>query len=338
MSELLGQVIGGRYRILEELDRGQKSLVYRAEQLQVHDRSCAIKVLRAGLMDLDAEVRLEREVELLSRLRSPNIVRILDTGRLEDGRRYLVTELLRGLPLSKIMQDRQPLPLKRALKIFQGVISGLADAHSEGIIHRDLQPNNLFLIQLPDGGEHAILLDFGLSREARDNTDLTTMGALIGTPTHMAPEQFRGGSANTHTDLYAAGILLYRMIVGEPPFTALASVPPEVSNLPSVLRIGWMHLCSPAPAIPELPPKIAALLRSLLAKEPDERPESARRVLAQLSEISVGEETSPRLSPLSESSAEKTLVQKPRSSGPSAQILLAILILLMGLSLLLLIL
>lgn len=291
---LLGSVLDGRYRIRSPLGRGRAAAVFRAEQVHLHDRACAVKVVSPGLIDSDASARLEREAGLIARLRSPHIVRLLDRGATEDGRPYLVTELLEGHSLEAELRDRRPMPARRAIAIIDAVLAALEEAHAHGVVHRDLHPGNVFLVAAPAGREHVVVLDFGLGKAldaspyATRDEALTTWGARIGTPTHMAPEQFEGKVIDTRADLYAVGVLIYRLLSGEPPFSALADVPIEVRALPSTLRIGWQHMRQPPARIDGITDSLWAAIDRLLAKKPVDRFRTAgdaRSALAAVLEV-----------------------------------------------------
>ncbi|MBU0554198.1 serine/threonine protein kinase [Myxococcota bacterium] len=275
----IGQIIDDRYRLTGLIGAGRVAVVYRAEQLQLYDRPCALKILRAGADALSEAGRFQREAALLMRIHSPHVVRIIDVGALSDGRAYFAMDLLEGQPLSALL-TAGPLPASLIERALRGVLSGLMAAHAQGIIHRDLHPGNILLV---GEGEACfpVILDFGLSREAKDHAELTTMGALIGTPTHLSPEQLRYAPIDARADLYALGITLYQMLTGAAPFTADAEVPAEVRPLPEILRVGWQHLRQPPPLM-GLPPRWAGLLARLLAKTPEGRPASAQATLALL--------------------------------------------------------
>jgi tetratricopeptide (TPR) repeat protein len=252
--------IVGRYEIGREIGRGGFGVVYEARD-RVSGSVVAFKTVRASANGAPREERLLLEAETAARLAHPNIVRFCDAGRCEHGP-YLVLELLRGQTLQARLQ-RGLIPLHEALRIAQGATSGVAHAHAEGVVHRDLKPGNVFLCE--DG--RVKVLDFGLAhafgRRCADG----------GTPAYMAPEQRRGAPEDERTDVFALGVILFAMLAGKLPF-------PE--------HDGGKALTSsrPAPDL-EVPgaPGLGQLVGRMLAKDPVARPRDAGEVLAALTRI-----------------------------------------------------
>ena len=282
---LLGTVIADRYRLTQIVGKGGMGIVYRAEDERLSGRPCAVKLLLGTSMDPEEAARFEREVRIISRLRSQNVVQVLDTGSLRDGRRFIVMELLEGVPLSSMLKRGGPVSQDRAVTLIRGVLAGLAEAHEHGVVHRDLKPANVVICHTRTGDEVAKVLDFGIAKETSTGSglteDLTGASMLIGTPKYMAPEQFLKLPADGRTDLYAAGLLFYQMLTGAPPFTEKQGVPDSVARMPPEFRIGWLHINEPAQPL-ELSPGLWAILDSLLAKEPVQRFQSAEDALAAL--------------------------------------------------------
>ena len=248
----------GRYQLVAELGRGSFGVVYEARALD-GERQVALKLVRAGRADVAGE-QLQREADTIARLSHPNLVSLLDAGRCEAGP-YLVLELLRGRTLRDRLRDG-PLALAEALRIGLETARGLAHAHARGVVHRDLKPTNVFLCQ--DGTTR--LLDFGLAHAfGRRRLD-------GGTPDYMAPEQWRGAPEDERTDVFALGVLLYRMLAGELPF------PDD----------GGRSASSPHPAprleVPEAP-GLAGAIGAMLAKDPVDRPRDAGEVVEALERI-----------------------------------------------------
>ncbi len=217
----VGRVVGGRFELVDELGAGGIAVVYRAEDREL-SRSVAVKILQdAGHGRAELRARFEREAKVLAALSHPNIVSLVDYG-VEDGRAYLVMELLRGQTLGDLLDAEETLPPARAFHIVRQVLRGLAYAHGEGLLHRDLKPDNVFLQELPDTPDHVRLLDFGFAKfvggEARDQDPLTQVGTVFGTPRYMAPEQLSGGTVDARVDLYAVAVILYEMLSGRRPF------------------------------------------------------------------------------------------------------------------------
>ena len=278
-----GVLLGGRYQIEGRLGHGQMGVVLRARDTRLSGRTCAIKVLHPRGMEDAQRKRFDRETELIARLRSPHIVEVLDAGALPDGRTWFAMEQLIGEPLRKRL-DRGPLPPDEAIRITDHVLVALAAAHRQGILHRDISPGNVFVVTSADGRPHAKLLDFGLAKDTQGTTgeELTRRGALVGTPTHMAPEQFRGEVLDERSDLYGVGVLLYRSITGSAPFTSKAKVPEPIQKLDTVLRIGWQHLKRAPARIDGISDALWDVIAQMLAKDREARFPSAEAVIAKL--------------------------------------------------------
>ena len=286
---LLGTLIDTRYRVVEEIGRGGMGTVYRAADTRLHDRSCAVKVVTGLTGDYEATARFGREVRIISLLTSPNTVRIFDTGQLPDGRPYIVMELLRGLTLSEVLQAEGPLEPVRALRIVDGVLSALVEAHEQGVIHRDLKPSNVILVGSTTSAELPKVLDFGLAKDVTDHAQpLTSNSAALGTPHYMAPEQFdmaQRDNIGPRTDLYAIGVTTYRLLAGRLPFEPSDPVPAELQGMPFAFRLAWLHV-NRMPARPfEASRPVWAVLSRLLQKRPDDRYASARDVMVALRQI-----------------------------------------------------
>lgn len=280
---LLGGIIGNRYRLIQVVGQGGMGVVYRAEDVRLADRPCAVKLLMGTSMDPDEGQRFERELSIISRLRSQHVVQVLDTGVLPDNRRFIVMELLEGLSLQALLKQAGHLEPRRAVKLIKGVLAGLTEAHEFGIIHRDLKPANVFVTQARTGEEIAKVLDFGIAKDTRGiDTELTHASMLIGTPKYMAPEQFLKQGASTRTDLYAVGLLFYQTLCGRPPFIPKDEVADNIKMMPDEFRVGWLHVHQePAPL--DIDQQLWRILARLLAKAPDDRFADAGEVIEALS-------------------------------------------------------
>src|SRR5581483_9816095 len=262
----LGTSVDGRYRLDERLAAGGMGVVYKAEQVGI-GKPVAVKFLHeafAGIPDLVR--RFHREVSAMSRVAHPHLVSVIDSG-VQAGVPYLVMDFQAGRPLSELL-DAGALPAPRAVGIARQVLAGVGHAHTSGVVHRDLKPDNIILLG-DVGGDFVKILDFGLAKMVNGSgagaSQLTNTGFALGTPGYMAPEQARGTPADERADLYAVGVILYHMIVGQKPF---------VSDSPmAVLR---MHMDEPpVPPRKAAKQKIsseldAAILRAL-EKEPEKR-------------------------------------------------------------------
>jgi serine/threonine-protein kinase len=260
---LIGTVVGGRYRIDARIGAGGMAVVYRATQSNV-GRAVAIKVLNASVTEKPSLVaRFEVEARVISRLRHPNTIKLFDVGRTEDGRLFIVTELLEGEPLHRLIKRGELSPM-RAIRIVSQVAESLAEAHAAGIVHRDLKPQNLIVDDV-GGRDVAKVLDFGIAK-LMDGPRQTVVGDVFGTPAYMSPEQAQGKPVNATADVYSLGVILYECLAGELPFEGTEAVvileqhihdaPKPLSTLRNAVR---------------LPPELEDLVMQMLAKRPEER-------------------------------------------------------------------
>ncbi|MDB4955714.1 MAG: serine/threonine protein kinase [Myxococcales bacterium] len=216
--DLSGDVLEGRYQIVERLSEGAMGVVYRGVRTKL-DRPVAIKVMHAVLPGaMKGRKRFEREAQLMARLDHPHCVSIIDFG-LHGGKPYVVMELVRGLSLYEMLVEQGRFEFPRAVDVMRQVLSGLAHAHEQGIIHRDIKPANIMITPKAPLGVHARILDFGLARMLGGSTSLSN-GVAVGTPSYMAPEQCRGEQLDARVDIYACGIVLFEMLTGKKPFNA----------------------------------------------------------------------------------------------------------------------
>ena len=211
---LVGQLLDGRYRIDAKVARGGMATVFEAFDTRL-DRTVAVKVMHAGLAQDDAFVqRFKREAKSAARLQHPNVVAIFDQGE-DQGRVYLVMELVAGRTLRALLRERGRLDADEALGVTEGLLTALAAAHDAGIVHRDVKPENVLIT---DSGQVKVA-DFGLARAIESTNHTVADGTLIGTVAYLAPEQVLTGAADPRTDLYSAGVVLFEMLTGVVPFT-----------------------------------------------------------------------------------------------------------------------
>jgi eukaryotic-like serine/threonine-protein kinase len=267
----------GEYRVVRVIGRGAFGTVYEAVHRVVGKRA-AIKVLRAELSaDPGIVARFVDEARAVNRVGHPNIVDVFDFGELVDGRKYCIMELLSGVTLADLLETRGHLPLKLTLRVLGDVAKALDATHARGIVHRDLKPENIFLVGQGDDDYHPKLLDFGIAKIADGGSSRTETGALLGTPAYMAPEQAGGSAVDHRADIYALGVIAFRMLTGELPFPG--------SNRMQYLS---QHMFSEPPAASstrsELPKAIDGVLFAMLAKDPGERPAAASTAIEQLRE------------------------------------------------------
>ena len=268
----------GRYQVKKFLGEGGKKKVYLAQDTLL-DREVAFALIKTEGLDEVSRTRITREAQAMGRLGShPHIVTVFDLGQ-EADQPYMVTEMMGGGDVEGVIEDASDhrLPLEQAIEIARETCRGLEFAHSRGIVHRDLKPGNVWLT----GDGVAKIGDFGLA-VAIDRSRLTTEGMMVVTVSYMPPEQAMGGEVTPRADLYSLGAMLYEMITGRPPFLGDDSV-----------AIIGQHINTP-PVAPtwhngQCPRPLEALILRLLAKDPNERPESAADVLAALDGLDLTE-------------------------------------------------
>lgn len=263
----LGSVIDGRYRLLRELGQGSAGIVYGAEHLELRTQ-VAIKMLdRDYSRDLRRVERFRREARAASRIGHPNIIRVSDLGRAEDGRFFYVMELIDGDTLGEIIRREGRVDERRAVALMLQVCDALEAAHQKSVIHRDLKPENILVSRDAMGKEAARIVDFGLSVTLDSGEKrLTKEGQAVGTPYFMAPEQVRGESTDSRTDVYAAGAILYEMLAGVPLF----DYPTVAETLTAHLHDTPIPLRERAPDAGISPALEAAVLKAL-EKDPLDR-------------------------------------------------------------------
>ena len=268
---LLGRTIAGRFVISERIGAGGMGIVYRARH-EVVGRDVAIKFLAPDLAFEPANrTRFLREARAANRINHEHIIDITDFGETDDGLVYLVMEFLDGVPLN-VQVARGPLPLNRAMGIALQVARAMARAHELHVVHRDLKPDNIYLLSgYP--GDFVKILDFGLAH-MRGELRVTATGAVFGTPEYISPEQARGAPIGPGADLYSLGIVIFEMLTGVLPFEG---------NTPELIL---KHLRVPARAPsfyqPTLPPEVDKIVLRLLAKDPADRHQSAYELAGEI--------------------------------------------------------
>src|SRR2546421_820445 len=223
VDRLIGQVFDGKYRLDERLGGGGMGTVYRATHLLI-DRPVAIKVLSQRFLgDETAQHRFHREARAAGRMQHPNAVTVTDFGATTDGYLYIVMELLEGHTLRELLAREGPFDSARAVSIMLQTSAAVGAAHDLGLIHRDLKPANIFIEQRANTPATVKVLDFGVAKfvveehEDDDYQTLTQVGAIIGTPRYMSPEQCSGpGVLTPASDVYSLGIISYEMLTGSP--------------------------------------------------------------------------------------------------------------------------
>lgn len=264
--EIDGYVVDG------VLGKGGMGVVYSATHRMIGKRA-AIKVLRTEVSQNPVTVeRFIQEARAVNQIAHPNIIDIFDFGTLPDGRAYHLMDLMTGESLRKRLR-RGPLHPSEAASVIEGVTSALMAAHDKGFVHRDLKPDNVYLIANDNGWPEVKLLDFGLAKlmpEAGAATFMTKTGVMLGTPEYMSPEQARGLPVDYRTDVYALGIVMFEILCGQRPFPSMGG---------DSFAMLQCHAEEPPPSLesilPELPQEMVQLVDAMLAKEPAARPSLA---------------------------------------------------------------
>jgi eukaryotic-like serine/threonine-protein kinase len=272
---LVGQVVAGRYRVLRPLGAGGMGQVYLAEHEAI-EKKVALKVLRPEYSRKeDIVTRFQQEAISASRIKHPNVLDVFDFGRLETGETFLAMEFLEGHDLSDELTRCNVLDVSRGLHLAGQICRALAAAHSRGVVHRDMKPDNVFLQRTLDGDEIVKIVDFGIAQlrtteeaaqSAPTRRRLTKTGMIFGTPEYMAPEQAAGRPADLRVDIYAVGVILYEMFTGAVPFTG-----------DSFMAVLAATLNEPPPPMRQINPDLALsggleqVIMRALAKNPNDR-------------------------------------------------------------------
>lgn len=266
-----GDELGHRYRIERMLGQGGMGRVYKAYDTEL-ERPIALKVLQPELTtDANAMQRFKQELLLASRISHKNILRIHDLGE-ADGVKFISMAFVDGPDLHQVLQEAGRLPIERAHNIAMQLCEGLDAAHSEGVVHRDLKPQNILI----GSGDHVYVSDFGLAKSLESSTSgMTRTGQFLGTPRYMAPEQVETGPIDKRTDIYAFGLILFEMVTGENPFKG-----------DSTLQVMYKRVKEKAPnpqqINSEVPAYMAGIIVHCLERDPARRYQDAKEVLADL--------------------------------------------------------
>ncbi|MBX3161957.1 MAG: protein kinase [Deltaproteobacteria bacterium] len=290
-EDLIGKLVDGRYKVLEAMAAGSMGAVFKAERVPV-GKLVAIKFLHASFAnDTEFQTRFERETRVMSKLAHPNCVSVVDFGTWQ-GAPYIVMDYIAGTTLRAIIdrshgEARGALAPARALAIARQIAAGLAHAHAQGVVHRDVKPANIMISEEIGTGEHVRILDFGLARlRGAVGRDATQSNVVVGTPNYMAPEQtVGGGTIDARTDVYAVGVVLFEMVAGERPFQA-----------EDTLALLGMHRAAPIPKLAdrvdgragdpaEIPDGLQGLVEKAMAKVPDDRYQTAIELADAITEV-----------------------------------------------------
>jgi serine/threonine-protein kinase len=265
-----GQVLAERYRVDRWLGAGGSAMVYSATDTK-DGLPVAIKLLTASSQDSALVTRFRQELEHTRVLEHPNVLRLLDVGTDED-RHFLISELLQGMDLRRLLQTRRPT-LAESLRWLTHAVCALEHAHERGVLHRDVKPGNLFITHTGV----LKLMDFGLAKSAHV-TGLTAHGAVFGTPEYMAPEQVMGDAVSPATDLYALGVVAYELLTGQLPFRHNQPVPLMLLHV-------QQQPVPPRTLTPQVPEQFERIVLTLLAKQPQDRYPSATALRTALREL-----------------------------------------------------
>ena len=281
MDPFVGKTVDKKFHVEERLARGGMANVYRV----VHQKTnavLALKVLSRILVeDLTAVRRFYKEARLAATLRHPNTVRVFDVGNTDDGACYMAMEFLEGHSLGQEYRSGNTLPVSRVIHITAQILRSLGEAHDTGLVHRDLKPDNVFLINHYGVPDFVKVLDFGIAKAIREDPEqLTQTGTVVGTPRYMSPEQAQGKPLDQRSDLYSLGVILYELLAGKPPFN---------DDVP--VRLLMMHINDPPVSLNVIRPDVSAglcdLVMELLEKEPTNRPTTAAEVLERITSLHI---------------------------------------------------
>jgi serine/threonine-protein kinase len=258
----IGHVFLGKYRVDAIIGHGGMGVVAECTHLQLGER-VAIKMLRKDvLLDEDAVARFTREAQAAAKLKSEYVAKVTDVGRFENNVPYMVMEFLEGHDLGQLLEQRGVLPVPWATELMLQTSEALAEAHSHGIVHRDVKPTNLFVTWRPDGSALIKVLDFGISKSPTGaDMQLTQTQSLLGTPAYMSPEQMRSARlVDTRSDIWSLGTVFYELLEGRRPFEA-----ESFSEMCVKVAVD-----PPAPMV-NTPPALQPVILKCLAKSPDQR-------------------------------------------------------------------
>jgi eukaryotic-like serine/threonine-protein kinase len=286
-----GDVIAGRYELVELIGRGGMSTVWKADD-RLLDRTVAIKVLHEQFtQDEEYVERFRREARSVAQLSHPNIVTVIDRGE-DEGSQYIVFECVEGENLKQLVERSGPLPVRDALLLALQMARALSFAHGRGLIHRDVKPQNVLLNE--DG--QAKMTDFGIARSV-DVEGVTITGTVLGTSEYIAPEQARGQRVDALTDVYSLGVVLYELLTGSVPFQG-----------ENFVAIALRHVNEPAPSVlerrPDCPPRVGMAVERAMSKRPEDRFASMDELVAELEAC---------LAELDPRSEEATMISRPET-------------------------
>ena len=274
---LIGRALDGKYELTARLGEGGMSVVYRARRLHIGDEVAVKVLLRKFVKNEAVMARFRREARATAMLHHPNVIAIHDFGEIAEGEAaaFMVMEFVKGTPLRDLLKSEKRFPFERALRLMRGICAGVGAAHRQSVIHRDLKPENIIVVAPDDDYEFETVrvVDFGFAKIATD-ADAGPMGSVIGTPFYMSPEQCLGEPLDARSDVYSLGAMFYEILSGNRPFNAdtvsgiisqqLAETPPPLSSSLTIPR------------------RLSNTIMSCLAKDPNDRPQTATDLARQL--------------------------------------------------------
>ena len=274
---LIGHVIDGKYELKAKLGEGGMSVVYQARRVHIGD-DVAVKILTGKFVKDDAAIaRFRREARAAAMLRHSNVITIHDFGETDDEHApaFIVMEFVKGTPLRELLNSEDHFSVERGVGLMRGICAGVGAAHRQGVVHRDLKPDNILVVAPEDDFEleSVRVVDFGLAKLLADAGAVTT-GSVVGTPYYMSPEQCLGEPLDARSDVYSLGAMFYEMLSGKKPFKA--------ETVSGVIN---RHLTEPPPPFSpalEIPRRVSIGIMHALAKDPDARPQSATELARQM--------------------------------------------------------
>jgi len=304
VDPLVGKLIGETYQIVRVVGEGGMGRVYEARHLRLKERRFAVKTLHADLArNAEMAARFLREAESASSIAHPNVVDVFDVHHLPDGVPYFVGEFLEGEELAAYVEKRGPLDAQTAIRVGRQICSALVAAHAHGVIHRDMKPENVFVLASSiDTKDLAIkILDFGISKAGGvDGSNLTRTGVIMGTPSYMSPEQARGRPVDERADVYSVGAVIYYAITGRRPFDA----EDPTSTISMVLTQDPVR---PRQIDPRIPEALELVVQRAMAKDVRDRHQSMADLERALGQLDVSRTAMPASSSLVPVSSEEKL-------------------------------